>query len=290
MKISVAKITKSFKTELKNIYPDREIQSFIDILLQYYAGIDKTKAFLNPDKQLLPEQVFELEQALKKLKQEIPVQYIIGETEFYGLAFKVNSDVLIPRPETEELVDLIIKTHLHKNKIKILDIGTGSGCIPITLKKHLPDADIFAMDISEKALKIAKDNAAINQTKIHFIKDDILNPRKKDYGQFDVIVSNPPYVRESEKSLMQKNVLENEPHLALFVKDEDALIFYRAIIDFAKKHFKPEGFIYFEINEAFGSELVELLKQNNFSQIKIIKDISGKDRIVSAIFNDSIIQ
>ncbi len=280
---TVAKITKTFKTELKNIYPDREIQSFLDILLQYYANMNKTEVFLNPEKELFPETVFELKIALQKLKQEIPVQYIIGETVFYGLPIKVTSDVLIPRPETEELVDLIVENHKKNQNINILDMGTGSGCIAVALKKYLPEAHVFAMDISEDALKIANDNAAINQTEIHFFTDDILNPQNK-YDFFNVIVSNPPYVRESEKELMKKNVLDNEPHLALFVKDDDALIFYRKIIDFAKAHLKPEGFIYFEINEALGRDAAELLNQNAFKNIQIIKDIFGKERMLMARF------
>jgi release factor glutamine methyltransferase len=280
---TVAKITKTFKTELKNIYPDREIHAFLDILLQYYANMNKTEVFLNPEKKLFPETVFELKIALQKLKQEIPIQYIIGETVFYGLPVKLTSDVLIPRPETEELVDLIVKNHKKNQNINILDMGTGSGCIAVALKKYLPEAQVFAMDISEDALKIAKDNAAINQTEIYFFKDDILNPQNK-YDFFDIIVSNPPYVRESEKELMKKNVLDNEPHLALFVKDDDALVFYRKIIDFAKEHLKPEGFIYFEINEALGKDAAELLNQNVFKNIRIVKDIFGKERMLMAQF------
>lgn len=279
---TIAKFIKTFKTELKNIYPKEEINSFIDILLLHYAGINKTKAFLYPDKKLPDDAMKNLEYALKKLKQEYPVQYITGQTEFYGLQFKVSPDVLIPRPETEELVDLIIKNHQNHQKIKILDIGTGSGCIPVSLKKHLPENEIFAMDISEKALQTAQQNAKINQVQIHFFKDDILNPQKSKYIDFDIIVSNPPYVREKEKHLMKKNVLENEPHIALFVKDNDALIFYRAIINFAKNRLKPKGFIYFEINEALGNQIENLLSLNNFTAIKIIKDLQGKDRIIKA--------
>ncbi len=278
---TVAKIIKTFRTELKNIYPPEEINSFIDILLNRFAGINKTEAFLYPDKKLSDEIIKKLTNALEKLKQEYPVQYITGQTEFYGLSFKVSPDVLIPRPETEELVDLIIKNHQNYQKIKILDIGTGSGCIPVTLKKHLPGAEIFALDISEKALQIAVQNAKINQSQIYFFIDDILNPQEK-YNGFDIIVSNPPYVREKEKKMMRKNVLENEPHLALFVKDDDALIFYRAIINFAKNRLKPKGFIYFEINEALAGELKDLLKLNNFTDIELIKDLFGKNRIIKA--------
>ncbi len=279
---TVAKIIKTFKTELKNIYPPEEIRSFTDILLKHFADINKTEAFLYPDKNLNDEIIYKLASAIEKLKQEYPVQYITGQTEFYGLKFKVSPDVLIPRPETEELVDLIIKNHQNHQKIKILDIGTGSACIPVSLKKHLPETEIFALDISEKALHIARENAKINQTQIYFFNDDILNPQENKYTDYDIIVSNPPYVREKEKTLMQKNVLENEPHLALFVKDDDALIFYRAIINFAKNRLKPKGFIYFEINEALAGELKDLLKLNNFTDIEIIKDLFGKNRIIKA--------
>ena len=279
---TVAKIIKTFKTELKNIYPPEEIRSFTDILLKHFADINKTEAFLYPDKNLNDEIIYKLASAIEKLKQEYPVQYITGQTEFYSLKFKVSPDVLIPRPETEELVDLIIKNHQNHQKIKILDIGTGSACIPVSLKKHLPETEIFALDISEKALHIARENAKINQTQIYFFNDDILNPQENKYTDYDIIVSNPPYVREKEKTLMQKNVLENEPHLALFVKDDDALIFYRAIINFAKNRLKPKGFIYFEINEALAGELKDLLKLNNFTDIEIIKDLFGKNRIIKA--------
>jgi len=279
---TIAKITKTFISELKNIYPDTEIKAFLNILFEHYAGMNKTQTFLHPDKELDEASVKKFTQALEKLKKEIPLQYITGVSDFYGLQFKVSPDVLIPRPETEELVDLIIQNHRQDKQLNILDIGTGSGCIPIALKKNLASAKISAMDISKAALQIAGENAQKNQCTIHFFKDDILHPQL-DYEYFDIIVSNPPYVRELEKKMMQKNVLENEPHQALFVPDNDALIFYRAIIDFAGKYLKKTGFLYLEINEFLSTELSNLLYSNSFINIKTHKDLQGKYRMISAV-------
>ena len=283
MEKTVGKIIKKITNELKGIYPDKEIKSFAEILLNHYAKMDKLQIFIYPDKELDDKILGKLDNALKLLKDEVPIQYIIGKTEFYGLPIFVSTDVLIPRPETEELLDLIIKNHKNETVNSILDVGTGSACIALTLKKYLPTAKISAMDVSEKALIIARKNADYNRLNISFIKEDILSPKKTNYPIYDIIVSNPPYVRESEKSLMQKNVLEYEPHIALFVKDNDALIFYSAIINFAKKNLKNNGYIYFEINEALAQSVALLLNENNFSGIEIYKDIFGKDRIIKAI-------
>ncbi|RLD76896.1 MAG: peptide chain release factor N(5)-glutamine methyltransferase [Bacteroidetes bacterium] len=278
------KISKSFKTELKDIYPEREIQTFVEILLEYFAGLSKTDLILKSKETLDQTVIQKMEKALIRLKKTEPLQYIIGETEFYDLKLKVNPSVLIPRPETEELVQWIIEKHKNDKKISILDIGTGSGCISLALKNNLPNAEVFAVDISEKALETAKNNAVINNLDVSFILLDILNVKKNhNLGELNVIVSNPPYVLELEKKLMHKNVLKNEPHLALFVENDNALLFYKAIIKFANNYLKVGGSLYFEINEAFGLEMTALLKENGYQDIELKKDINGKDRMIKGI-------
>jgi release factor glutamine methyltransferase len=219
---------------------------------------------------------------LEQLKKEIPIQYILRTTHFYGLELEVNSNVLIPRPETEELVDWIIESQqltFGDKKVRILDIGTGSGCIAISLAKNLPNAEVFALDVSDKALATAKSNAELNQVTIQFIHQSILEI--DDLGQqFDLIVSNPPYVRHLEKLEIKKNVLDNEPHLALFVEDNDALIFYRKIAQLAKKNLCPNGQLYFEINQYLGQETLDLLQEMGFKDITLRKDIYGNDRMI----------
>jgi release factor glutamine methyltransferase len=219
---------------------------------------------------------------LEQLNKEIPVQYILGTTHFYGLELEVNPNVLIPRPETEELVDWIVQKSKIKNqesKIIILDIGTGSGCIAISLAKNLPNAEVFALDVSDKALATAQKNAELNQVEIQFIHQSILET--EDLGQqFDLIVSNPPYVRHLEKQEIKKNVLDNEPHLALFVEDNDALIFYRKIAQLAKKNLCPNGQLYFEINQYLGQETLDLLQEMGFKDTTLRKDIYGNDRMI----------
>jgi len=283
---TIGEINKTFKNRLGNSYPENEIRTFVEILLEHYAGLSKTDMVLKATEGLASDIIMQMEQALAKLEKNEPIQYIIGETEFYDLKLKVNPSVLIPRPETEELAHWIIKNHKKDDKIRILDIGTGSGCIPLALKNNLPDADVFAVDISEEALKTAKANAKLNNLNISFSKLDILKEDTNNtLGQFDIIVSNPPYVRKKEKELMHKNVLENEPHLALFVDDDDALVFYRAIVNFLAKNLKPKGFIYFEINEAYGEEVADLLKSYNYRDIELAKDINGKYRMIRGLKN-----
>jgi release factor glutamine methyltransferase len=224
------------------------------------------------------------------LKVNKPIQYIFGETEFYGLRFLVNENTLIPRQETEELVELIIEStnyELRNTKLKVLDIGTGSGCIAISLAKHLPTSEVFAIDVSKEALATAKKNAELNKVAINFILTNILDVIKLRAlegldKQFDIIVSNPPYVRNLEKAEIKPNVLEYEPHLALFVDDIDALLFYRKIAELAIKNLNPNGKLYFEINQYLGKETVELVESFGFKNVKLIKDIYGNDRIVFA--------
>jgi release factor glutamine methyltransferase len=224
-----------------------------------------------------------LEDMLTRLLHSEPIQYIIGEVYFQDLAFKVSPAVLIPRPETEEIIDFILKKHQQTPPQKILDFGTGSGCMAVSLAYYFPTSEVWALDISEEALALAKHNALQNQVNVHFQKADILQLNPSDFPEFSMIVSNPPYVTEAEKVKMQANVLEHEPSLALFVPDDEPLIFYEAIIAFAQKKLSHQGSIYLEINELFGNEMTQLLQKYSFEKVRIHKDMQGKDRFVSAI-------
>lgn len=284
-----------FTTELSTIYPETEIQSFFSIVLDEYLGLQRIDLITNPSFEITDERLSLLKQTIERLKKEEPIQYIIGKIEFYGLPFHVNSDVLIPRPETEELVEWVllevaeaqsskvseVQSHKGAEALKILDIGTGSGCIPITLKKHLPSATISAMDISEKALKVAQRNTELNQVDIQFIEKNILETEQLDQ-QYDVIVSNPPYVRELEKAEMKNNVLNNEPELALFVEDHDPLIFYRKIAGLAKEYLNENGILFFEINQYLGKEMLEMLRLFGYKNVLLKKDLFGNDRMIKA--------
>jgi release factor glutamine methyltransferase len=274
-----------FNKQLEGLYLKTEIQSFFNLLIKFKLKLTRIEIALQPDFNIKNSDLEFLQKALINLKKYIPIQYIIGETEFYRLTFEVNKNVLIPRPETEELVDWIITSTPLSDQIKILDIGTGSGCIPISIAKNLPNAEVYAIDISSEAIKTAKENAKINDVSVEFLETDILKATKLS-STFDVIVSNPPYVRELEKKQMQENVLENEPHLALFVKNENPLLFYNKIADLAKKHLSKNGQLYFEINQYLGKETIELLASKGFKNIQLKKDIFGKDRMIRAIVGD----
>ena len=271
-----------FIQELTPLNDVGEAESFFYLILEAKHQLQRVDLALQPDLAFSESELKIWSSILEQLKKEIPIQYILGVTHFYGLEFEVNSAVLIPRPETEELVDWIVqklKIKNQKSKIKILDIGTGSGCIAITLAKNLPNAQVFALDVSEQALATAKTNAEKNQVQLSFIHQSILET--EDLGQqFDVIVSNPPYVRELEKLEIKKNVLENEPHLALFVEDNDALIFYRKIAQLAQKNLNSEGQLYFEINQYLGQEMLDLLREMGFKNSELRQDIYGNDRMI----------
>jgi release factor glutamine methyltransferase len=271
-----------FNDELIGYYPETEVASFFNLLSEDILKMKRITISQNLYSVVSGKKYEKFQKAITRLKNYEPIQYILGATEFYGLDFIVNPSVLIPRPETEELVGWIIDDCKDKQDISILDIGTGSGCIAVTLAKHLPTAKVYALDISEEALKLANQNATNNEVEVEFIEADILNG---DLGtmQFDVIVSNPPYVREKEKEAMNANVLNHEPHLALFVKDEDALLFYRKITNLAASILKPNGHLYFEINECLGENTKNLLVSNSFNNIELKKDIFDKDRMIKAI-------
>ena len=270
-----------FRTELKDIYSAEEIENFIFFSMNEYLGYTRRHLQLKANQSLDEKETERFKNILSELKKYKPIQYILGNTEFYGMKIRVNENVLIPRPETEELVELILQEN--PSSENILDIGTGSGCIAISLKKHLPEATVSAIDISDEALLIAKENAILNHTLINFLQGDILKiDHSQHHDSFDIIVSNPPYVRQSEKRSMSKNVLDYEPHIALFIEDDDALKFYKAISDFALENLSENGKLYFEINEALGSDLKKLLEKKGLKNVLIKKDMSGKDRIVFA--------
>lgn len=300
-----------YHKELGTIYPKEEIDSFFYFCIEHYLNLQRFILAIQPGITLTKEEEQPLFEVLSKLKLEKPLQYILGTAHFMDLELQVNENVLIPRPETEELVQWILddirsqkseveSQSLRKEKLKskieapcnedetlhslpysILDIGTGSGCIAIALAKNLPDAKVFALDVSESALNVARKNAASHGVNIMFLHEDILNTELE--LDFDIIVSNPPYVRELEKEGIRKNVKDFEPGTALFVPDDDPLVFYRAIIDFAEKHLSEKGKLYFEINQYLGEETKALFNHRNFSEIELRKDMFGNDRMLKAI-------
>ena len=323
----IHQLKSDFEKQLADLYPKTEIQSFFNRLCHFKLNLKRVDIALNPNKIILPNHILFFKDAIKRLKKQEPIQYIIGITEFYGLSFKVNKHVLIPRPETEELVAWILeevgnqKTNSNvtlsaeegspSKPLNILDIGTGSGCIAIALAKKLPQAKVWALDVSKEALKIAQQNAEGNRVKINFVEADILNPNFKDKviasetqqslthkkitsiaspirndGKFDIIVSNPPYVKQNEKPLMQPNVLAHEPHLALFVADNNPLIFYDKIADFASHFLNKNGKLFFEINQSLSQEICVLLKEKGYREIILKKDLFEVYRMVKARLNN----
>ncbi len=281
---SVAKVIKSFKNQLAAIYPLTEINSIIEIVFEYTIGFSKTDLLLKPDTLLSDEQVEKLLSILDRLTNNEPVQYVLGETVFFDLTFNVAPGVLIPRQETEELVDWIIKDADGQTGLKVLDIGTGSGCIALSLAANLKNAEVLAYDVSEKALEIAKSNAALNQIAVNFkMKDILTNQNTFENQKNDIVVSNPPYVLEKEKEFMAENVLNYEPELALFVEDDDPLLFYKAIVNYSKINLKDGGKLYFEINEAYGNEVKELMINSGFKDVEVRKDLNGKERMACGI-------
>ncbi|MFY0603346.1 MAG: peptide chain release factor N(5)-glutamine methyltransferase [Flavobacteriaceae bacterium] len=274
---------KYFSETLSKIYPQTEIDSFFFLLLEEHLKLQRIDLSLQPNTIIDSEQLQKLNIALERLLKEEPIQYILGKTEFYGLPFIVNKDVLIPRPETEELVAWVLKDVNSKTSevINILDIGTGSGCIPIALAKHIPKAKVSAIDVSLDAIATAYENSKLNNVDIDFLHIDILNTKELP-EKYDIIVSNPPYVRELEKVEIKNNVLENEPHLALFVENSNPLIFYDKIANLAKIHLEKDGCLFFEINQYLGKETVDLLKLKGFSNIELRKDLFGNHRMIKA--------
>ncbi|MEW7290442.1 peptide chain release factor N(5)-glutamine methyltransferase [Aquimarina sp. 2304DJ70-9] len=283
--MNIKDLRTNFLNSLSGIYDTEEVLSFFYLLSESFLGMRRVEVAINLEKTLSEIEITGFRDAIKRLEKQEPIQYIIGQTNFFGLDFKVTPHVLIPRPETEELVDWIINDQSNaKKQIRILDIGTGSGCIAVTLAKNLPEAQVYAIDISEKALQVAKRNAEKNQVKVTCIHADIL--KIDDLPQsFDVIVSNPPYVRELEKREMKPNVLNNEPSQALFVEDDNPLVFYKKITELAKKSLNSEGSLYFEINQYLGSETQYMIETSGFTSVILRKDLNENNRMIRARIN-----
>lgn len=272
-----------FIKELSSFYDAYESESFFYLILENKHKLRQIDLALNHELTFSDADLAVWSAFLNQLKKEVPIQYLLGETNFYGLDFEVNENVLISRPETEELVEWIINENSKADKtkkLKILDIGTGSGCIAVSLAKNLPNAEVYGIDVSKKAIETAKRNAINNNVDVTFVFLDILETDVLTCN-FDIIVSNPPYVRNLEKQEIKKNVLDYEPHLALFVEDNDALVFYRKIATLAQKNLLENGQLFFEINQYLGKEMTELLEKMNFKNIELRKDIYDNDRMIS---------
>lgn len=266
------------KQEVSKYYDDAEASSITYLLLEYFFNIHKQDVIIKKPVDLNKDDMGKLAATLKRIKNMEPIQYIIGTADFYGRKYVVNPAVLIPRPETEELVDLVLREN-PETDLKVLDIGTGSGCIAISLQSHLKSAEVYGLDISAQALKVAEENALLNNVSIRWLEKDILKDAL-DLQELDLIVSNPPYVRKKESKLMSKNVLKYEPQIALFVPDKDPLVFYKKIIHQAQKMLRSKGKLYFEINEAYGQELKLYMEENGFLGVDIFEDFQGKERMV----------
>ena len=293
--MKIKELAEKFTIELAPLYEENEAKAIFLLAIEYHLKINRSNYNLKREYELTDNELETFNFLLYQLKTGKPIQYVLGETSFYGLPFKVNQSVLIPRPETEELVEWVIEkveslklkvessesiTHnANRQPLNLLDIGTGSGCIAISLKKNLPEVDVFALDISAEALAVAKQNAALNEVEVSFIEHDILSFSSLHITS-SIIISNPPYITQTEKTQMHENVLANEPHLALFVRNENPLIFYEAIADFALMNLKENGMLFFEINEHLGIVTVDMLSSKGFNAIELRKDMQGKDRVI----------
>jgi release factor glutamine methyltransferase len=277
--LTIKDIRSYLVKELEVIYQEPEISALTNIIIKTVIGISKLHQLYMTEQPVTSGEAGRIIDICKELKTGKPIQYILGETNFYDCIIRVNSAVLIPRPETEELVDLIIREN-RGYPGNIIDIGTGSGCIAIALAANLPGSVITGIDIADEAIRIARENAILNNVAVSFVKGDIFSFDFKIVNKAGIIVSNPPYVRNSEKQLMSKNVLDFEPHMALFVTDSDPLIYYHAILKLADKILLPGGRLYFEINEALGKSMVQLLESFGYSVIEIVADINSKERII----------
>lgn len=275
---------ENIKNRLQGIYSDLEISSFIRLIVQHIAKKQYSLLIIE-GYNFSESQNLEINEIINRLEKNEPLQYILGETEFCSLNFKINRNVLIPRPETEELVELVLLEKANYHNPNILDIGTGSGIIPISIKKKWNAVNLYAWDISKEALKQAEVNAILNEVEVNFFEVDILTYQiqEEQIKKFDIITSNPPYVLMNEKNQMQKSILEYEPQIALFVDDNDPLKFYKTIGAKAKSLLKEGGKLFFEINSSKGNEMLTLMKEMNFKEVRLIKDMSGKDRIIIGV-------
>ncbi|MDM1292882.1 peptide chain release factor N(5)-glutamine methyltransferase [Sphingobacterium sp. N143] len=272
-----------FQQELQSLYDKDEIKSIFLLIVTDLFELNRLSYPLNKTKEVSDRHALRFKEILQDLKKHRPIQYILNKADFYGEIFAVNEHVLIPRQETEELVDLIIKKHRSSKNLKVIDIGTGSGCIPIILSRHLDHAEVTTVDISKEAINTAKGNAQRINTPVQFINADIL---EWEYifsaQQYDIVVSNPPYITPKEKQHMHQNVLAYEPEIALFIEESAPLIFYDVISSFAATHLVPNGDLYFEINQYLGAETKELIEKKGFTEVQLIQDIHGADRIIHA--------
>ncbi len=281
----LSEIKTIFQKELSSLYPKEEIDAFFYAMCEHYLGLQRFVLVVTPDITITKKEEQPLFEGLSRLRLEEPIQYILGETHFRDLILKVDEGVLIPRPETEELVDWVVQEWADRSDASpaILDIGTGSGCIAIALAKELPAAKVHALDISKKALEVAIENAVFNNVKVAFVHADILASDYVPEVKFDVIISNPPYVRESEKPDIQNNVKKYEPEQALFVPDEQPLLYYKSIARFASAYLKKGGQLFLEINQYLGKETMAFLQKEYFTKVELKKDIFGKDRMIKAV-------
>lgn len=299
--MKIKELRTAFETRLRVHYPLEEVQSFFQLTAHHFLGYSRMDVVLRLEEKLAEALVQQFQETLTRLETHEPIQYILGSTEFYGLSFKVTPDTLIPRPETEELVGWILEDQKEREEkegqengaaeregnlnlqksLQVLDIGTGSGCIAVSLAKHLVNANVTGYDISQGALEIASQNATANEVAITFTQVDILQKKALEHA-FDIMVSNPPYVRELEKKEIQSNVLDHEPHTALFVSNADPLLFYRKIGHLAFDNLSANGRLFFEINQYLGKETIQLLKDIGFTKVQLRKDIFGNDRMVKA--------
>lgn len=282
--MNLLQLQKYFQQQLRANYPDSEIENFFFWTLEEILGIQRIDFVLQKNNAVDYQNIDRIKKVIQRLRNEEPIQYIFGSTEFYGLLFNVSTDTLIPRPETEELVEWIIETvkqdeYLSSlSELRILDIGTGTGCIAITLTKLIPSANTTAVDISKNALTVAESNSALNEVNVHFVISNVLELSSLE-NEFDIIVSNPPYVRNSEKIEIKNNVLKYEPDTALFVEDDDPLLFYRKIGKLSLESLNPNGYLFFEINQYLGKEMVDLLSDLGYQHIELRKDVFGNDRM-----------
>lgn len=299
--MQLKQLSQKFINDLDALYQQDEAETMFLITIDHYLNFSRADYLLKKEQEIAAENLPKIIDVLDELLAGKPIQYILGETYFYGLPFKVNSSVLIPRPETEELVDWILTVcnkqlsvdssdgeivNCKSEIVNILDIGTGSGCIAITLKKHIPQAKVLALDIATDTIATAQQNALLNNVEVEFMQDDILHQQYAiRHTPYNIIVSNPPYIKEDEKPEMHENVLANEPHRALFVSNENPLIFYDAIANFAIKNLTENGLLFFEINEYLGEQTVHLLNDKGFKNIELRKDMQGKDRMIKASYN-----
>jgi release factor glutamine methyltransferase len=286
MKIQTIRDIRSFLSEeLEGLYPEPEINALSLIIIKTLPDVRKLHQIYDPDMKLDSDNIKWITKIIEELKEGKPIQYILGKTDFYNCQIKVTGATLIPRQETEELVDIIIRENKGFTG-EIIDLGTGSGCIAVALAKNLTGCSVTGVDISADAIAVARENGVINNVIAEFRVEDIFNPGKLLTTNAGIIVSNPPYVRISEKALMNRNVLDHEPAHALFVNDSDPLVYYDAILYISKKILLPGGKVYFEINEAMGIEMIGLLEKYGYKEIRLLKDINGRDRMIKGRINE----